>query len=563
MRTMKITGLVAVLVLLVAACAPAAPTAAPAATKAPAAAATTVPAAATGAPAAAATKPAVAAPTAAPAANVKRGGNARVGRSADFAPNLDPHQFTAPMMGMDTMFDALLRGTRDPKDGKWKLESWVAESWEVQGTKTVTLKIRKGIKFHDGSSLDAKVVKWNLDRMRTHPKSAAKTDVQVIDSVDAVDENTVKLNLKSAPAGLLALLSDMHQNYRGALISQAAAEKMGDDAIARTPVGSGPFQFVEWKTGDQLRVKKSEIYWDKGVDGQPLPYLDTITLRFIPDSTVMALELRSGNLELAEEIQVKDYPSIKGDANLELLEYDWSAVMQYVFFNMKKEPFGSNIKLRQAAMYALDNENLAKAIGMGAGRPAYYFWDSSVLGYSDKVPRYTYQPDKAKQLVKEAGFPDGLQVTATYFVQGAIPRTAEATKQMWDAVGLKTTLEVLERAAAVAKFQTGGYEVGLSQRPSSVMDPDDDAYRIVTGGVFNFPAWSSEKLDKCMEEGRSLIDEAKRAEVYTRCLTIINEEAAYGQTWSMPRNVAVSKKLKGWEPQRFLGARVPRAWLDK
>ncbi|MCL5027133.1 MAG: ABC transporter substrate-binding protein [Chloroflexi bacterium] len=532
---------------LVTACAPTEPTkpAAPAPTVVPAAP----------------TKPA--APTATPAPKIKRGGTARVGRSADFAPNLDPHQFTAPLMGLDVIFNALLKGSRDEKTGQWKLGPWLAESWELPNPKTVVFKLRKGVTFHDGSALDAKVVKWNLDRMRTHPKSAAKTDFEKIESVDVLDDYTVRLNLKTPPAGLLGLLSDLHQNYRGAIISQATVEKQGDEFITRNPVGSGPMTFVEWKSGSHMTVKKWDKYWEKGEDGQSLPYLDGITYRFIADPTVLALELRTGNLELGDEIQVKDFPAVKADPNLQLVEFEWSSVVQYIFFNMKKPPFGNNLKLRQAALYALDHENMAKAIGMEAGRPAYYFWDKGVLGYDDTLPRYNYQPDKAKQLVKEAGFSDGVSVNASFFTQGAIPRTAEATKQMWDAVGIKTTLEVLERAAAVAKWQTGGHEVALSQRPSSVMDPDDDAYRIVTGGVFNFAQWENKELDKCMEEGRSIIEEAKRAEIYKRCQRIIYEDAPYGQSWSMPRNVVVSKKLKGFEAHRFLGALLGRAWLDK
>jgi peptide/nickel transport system substrate-binding protein len=558
-----------VLALLLGACAQ--PTAAPAPTKpaaatsAPATAATIAPP--PGGPSAAATKPAAAASpaatAAAPAVKIKRGGTAKAAKGSEWAPNLDPHQFTGNTMGIDVIFDTLLEGSRDAKTGKWVIGPMIAESWTTPDPKTVIFKIRKGVVFHDGSTLDAKVVKWNIERMKTHPKSAAKTDFEAIEKVEATDDFTIKLSLKAAPAGLLGRLSDMGSGRRSSLISQAAADKMGDEAIARSPVGSGPFTFVEWLTGDHMTVKKFDKYWEKGADGQPIPYLDSIIYRVIIDPTVKLLELRAGSLDLIDEIQAKDLTPTKNDPNLDLVEYEWSQVIQYIMFNMDKEPWGKNLKLRQAALYAIDHKSMASTVGLAAGRPAYYFWDSSVMGYDESLPKYDYQPDKAKALLKEAGYPNGISGTATYFTQGAIPRTAEVTKQMWDTVGIKTTLEVLERTAAVAKFQSGGYEIGLSQRTSSVVDPDDDSYRVVTGGVFNFPHWSSKAMDDCMTEGASLVDDTKRTEVYKRCIKIIYDEAAYGQSWMMPRNVVASKKLKGWEVMRFLEAKMGRAWLDK
>jgi peptide/nickel transport system substrate-binding protein len=559
-----VLGLVLAGLLVVTACAaPATPTtapkvAAPAATTAPAAAATT-------APAAAATKPPAAATTApTPAAatpKIKRGGTIRVGKSTEWTPNIDPHQMTVQYWGMDNIFSTLLRGSQDAKTGEWKVGPGLAESWESPSPKTIVMKLRKDVTFHDGSALNAKVVKWNLDRMRTHPKSAGKTDFANIESVDVVDESTVRLSLKSLPGGLLGRLSDMHQNLRDAIMSQESAEKNGDAFVERNPVGSGPMTFVEWKTGDHLTVKKWDKYWEKGEDGQPLPYVDSIIYRWIVDPVVRATEIRTGNVDVIDMLAPVDYPAIKAESKVQLVEFGWSAQIGYLFFNMKKPPFGDNLKLRQAALYAIDRENMAKAILMGQGGAAYYFWSKGVLGVDDSLPKYDYQPEKAKQLVKDSGF-TGI-ASASTFTGGTNPKYAEVLKQMWDVVGLKTQIDVTERAAMVAKWQTGGHEVGISTRPSSVMDPDDDSYRLVTGGVFNFAMWENPDMDKCMQEGRDTFEQAKRVEIYKRCLTILFEQAPYGQTYALPINIVVNKQLKGVEPNRFMEARLSRAWLDK
>jgi peptide/nickel transport system substrate-binding protein len=496
-----------------------------------------------------------------PAAKIKRGGILQVAKSTEWGPNLDPPQVTSPYMGLEMIIETLVRGKLDQQTNAWSMEPWLVEGWDIQSPKTIVFKLRKGIVFHDGSVLDAKVIKWNMDRARTHPKSAAKVDFDAIESVDVVDDYTFRLNLKRPPAGLWGRLSNIDA-VRGGFISQVSAEKQGDDFVARTPVGTGPMVFQEWKTGDRMTMKKWDKYWQKGEDGQPLPYLDGVVYRWINDATPRMLELRTGAVQFAEEIGAKDFTAIRAEPNLELVEFIWTSNVRYVFFNMQKPPFGGNTKLRQAALYAIDRDNVAKAVGLGAGYPSTHYWIKGVLGYNEKAA-YDYQPEKAKQLLREAGYPNGIDITNTYTVVQDTPRTAEVVKQMWDAVNLRTKLDGLERTAGIAKWQAFEYEVGTSSRSNAPLDPDDDRYRLATGGSFNFPGWSDPEMDKCMEEGATEIDAAKRDQIYQRCNMIIHENAPYGQIWTRMYNVALDKRLvKGWEPAR-IGGWMLRAWLDK
>lgn len=544
---------ISIALALLGACAPAAPPAAPTAPPS-APAPTTAPKAATAAPAAPTTAPS-------PAAKVKRGGTLRAGFNQEWAPTLDPHSQTATPFAYELMYDTLVRTQLDPKTGKRTMVPALAESWEQPNPKTIVMKLRKDVVFQDGSKFNAEVAKWNLDRMKNWSKSAAKTDVEVIDTVDVVDEYTIRLNLKGAPAGILYRLSDGIA-YRPWIASKAAVDRDGEDALARRTVGSGPMQFVEWVSGDHITVKKWDNYWQKGADGQPLPYLDGALLRIIREETVAVNELRSGNVDVIIFVEPRNFSAIQSNPALDLVQFPWTGLVNYLIFNVEKAPF-NNLKLRQAAVYALDREGIAKVVGLGGGLPTYYYWGPGDLGYDETLPRYNFDMNKAKQLVKEAGFPDGVDVADDFFQVETLQRTAEAFKQTWDQAGIRTTLNLSERTAFVAKTQIGNFQVANSNRTWGEADPDGYSYRLASTGAFNFAQWKNPEMDKCMEEGRNTAEDAKRAEIYKRCQKIVYEQVPYENIWFAPISVGMSKKLKGWEPHFFARLRFREAWLDK
>jgi peptide/nickel transport system substrate-binding protein len=485
-----------------------------------------------------------------------------MGKGTEYAPNLDPAQITVQAGGFDAIFNALTYGTVDEKTGVWTYGPMLAESWEQPNPTTLVFKLRKGVVFHDGSAWNAEVAKWNIDRKLTHPKSAAKDDYAIIKTASVVDEYTLRLELKGPPGGLIGKLSDVAIGWRSFMYSKTAAEKNGDDWVNLNPVGTGPMQFVEWKTGDHLTVKKWDKSWEKGVDGQPLPYVDQIVYRYVKDAAVRSAEMRAGTLDVIDQLAPQDHAAIKADPKLQINEASWAPVTQYLFFNMPKPPFAKNTKLRQAMLYALDRENIAKVMGLGTGRPMYYYWAPGVLGYDETLPKYTYDVAKAKQLLAESGFDTKTEIKTSTFGDDN-QKASVVVKSMWDAIGLKTIIDMMDRTAAVALWQTGGFELGLSSRSSGVQDPDDYSFRVITGGVFNFAHWENSEMDKCMEEGRMTAETNKRAEIYKRCQKILYEDAPYGETWGYMRNTVTNKALKGWEYHVSQDIRLSRAWLDK
>ncbi len=560
-------GVTVVILLLVASCAPGAPTAAP--TKPAPPAAPTQPAAPPAATAPAATAPTAAPtakPTAPPAAKVKRGGTLI---RADFrdATTFDPiFALNSGEVAESSALEALLSWNLvDEKTGKHEPGSWLAESWQVVDPKTITLKLQKGVKFHDGSEFNAEVVKWNLDRAKNHPKTVAKAYVGAINSVDAVDPSTVKLNLTGPSATIFVNLTNAAGGTGSTfslITSKAAYDKQGEEAMQRTAVGTGPFTLVDWKRDDRATYKKFDGYWKNGEDGQKLPYLDAIEVRVLRDRSVAALEARAGTVHIFKQLEPKDVASVTSNPELVFFNTPWAAAPHSIAINPAREPFGNNLKLRQAAQYSIDREAIAKTLGFGHMVPAYYhFWHAAMPGYDEKNPKYTLDVDKAKALVKEAGFPDGANIEIN-FTSNAVGRNfTELAQAMMAKAGIQVKANGMDattqkQTAISANFEANTWE-GF---PSP--DPDHYTRFFTCDGAMNWGNYCNPEIDKCFAEGVQVYDFNQRAEVYKKCQRILYEGAYNMGLVRLEWNIVARKEVKNFKANNHL-VNLREIWLDK
>ncbi len=550
--------LIVVILTMAGACAaPASPTAAPkaASTSAPAPpggaspAATAVAApAATAAPKAtapAATAPA--APTATAAAKVKRGGTVRTSYNADWATG-DVHLDQYNRFERGAAFEALMNAEMNDKTKRFELTPELATSWEQPNPKTVVFKLRKGVKFHDGSDFNAEVAKWNLLRMRDHPKSLTKENVLNIDSVDVVDEQTLRLNLKAPSASGMWLLS-APAGTRTMMMSKASVDKNGEEYQATHLTGTGPFQMTEWRQGDRQIFKKFPGYWRQGADGQPLPYLDGLEVRWIQDSTVQVVELRSGQLQFQVEIQPRDMPTIKSNPDLVLTELPWDGRLNMIGMNQQSGPFKDNLKLRLAVQYGIDRAAMAKTLGQDAGQAAKYIIGPGQVGYSESIPRYDFDLSKAQQSLKDAGYPNGIDTTLLIIARQPDLPQSEIIKSMLEKTGIRVTIDAMERLANLAKLRSKSFDFSTYGVMFQV-DPYVTMYTrfsCATPGD-NWAWWCNTKFDECLAESELATNEDKRAEIFQRCYKIVHEEAHYAHLWTLSRYDAYSKKLNGVKP---------------
>jgi peptide/nickel transport system substrate-binding protein len=563
---------------LLAACAPSAP--APAPTSAPAKpteaakpAATTAPAAPAAAQPpptsgqAAAVKPAEAAKPAAaaqPATEIKRGGTLTHSTFITYT-TMDPHlnaSFLNP--GYDAIYSGLVRfDLVDPKTGEHKVVGDLAESWEQPDPTTVTFKLKQGILFHDGTPFDASVAAWNIERSRDDPKSTRRSQLQVIEAVEAPDKTTLRIKLKTPSPGFIRTLA-WANGIQIHMTSKAAFEKLGADGIARAPVGTGPFKFKQWIADDRLILEKNPDYFEKGADGQPLPYLDGFVSRFQPDPTVGLQDLRTGGVHLLESVAPKDVAAIKADANLAIDEVPWYPNCYFqLWFNATAAPF-DNVKLRQAVLYAIDREGMSKAMAFGLGVPFYYpFFMPASMGYDDKILKYTYDPAKVKALLTEAGYPNGIDLELRVIDREPENTIAQFAQQMFEANGIRAKLLRAERTVHIGIINDGNFQFSFARDSfETLVDPDILQRRVKTGAAGQNGKFSDPELDQLVTEGGATVDPTRRTEIYTRVLTMLQERAYVGTGYYIPTLNAYRKDVQGLA-YNFQVPRAATMWLSK
>jgi peptide/nickel transport system substrate-binding protein len=542
------------------ACASPAPTAAPTKPSAPAVATVAPATAATTSPAAADTKPA-AAPTSAPAVKVKRGGTLRASQQGDWQ-TMDPHTSGAIGYSAELIFDSLVDYHMAP-DGKFVVDPWLVASWDIKD-KEYTFKLEKGVKFHDGSEFNADAVKYNLDRMLNHSKSRLKASMALVDKVEAPDASTVKVTMKAPWAAFLPMLSAYPSDVKPYIISKAAAEKLGDNygTSPETTVGSGPMKLIGWLKNSNQDLERFEGYWKMGEDGKPLPYFDKANFRFIADTSVTVVELKAGSLDFAERIDGRDVPSVKANTNLVFRELPQRANTVYSMgIDPTIEPFASKKQLRQALRFAIDKQSVAQVIGEGIGVMEYYWWPENTIGYDSSLPKHSYDPAKVKQLLTEAGYPNGLDVKLAVVARPQDQRMGEVLKQMWDGQGIRTTIDSMERLAYFSAAAAHRLQV-ITFRAHLHPDPDMMGVQMVTGGAANWFNWSDPNMDKCMADGRTTMDEAQRAQIYKRCQQILFEEGVYGPIFSWKYNDVTTTRVQNY-PVNWKWPRFKRIWLSQ
>ncbi len=511
-----------------------------------------------------------------------RGGTLNVLVQNDWV-TLDPLFNSAEPNGTTMIYGHWVLWEPDPDSGVWGPVPDMVASWEL-GDQEITLSLQEGIVFHDGTAWNAEVAKWNLDRMIFHPASTMKAYLTSVDisnedqaaldslagdsatfeyssnAVEIVDDATVRIHITQPIASFLASISDAVQWNNP--ISPTAFNDQGRQEYARNPVGSGPFRFVEWQSGNQVVLERNPEYWKTAEDGEPLPYLDQIVYRLVIDDSVRLLELRSGGVHFTELIQGKDIADVEADPALAIMQSESQGNNYRLIFDSTNpdNPF-RHLKLRQAMLHALDREAMAEVIGFGAGYGRRYLLPQGSFAYNEELPSYWFDPETAGQLLEEAVTEDpsiaddagNVAMTLSVIDRAADKAQAEMIKQMADAAGFDVTIEILERAAWVAKLvstpgQEGGvFEVATMRNPVTAADPDIDWRTFYhSSGGFNVAHLNDPDIDALIDEAASTYDQDARVEIYNRLQQAAYDDPWYGYLWQQNWNWAMQADVQGF-----------------
>jgi peptide/nickel transport system substrate-binding protein len=488
-------------------------------------------------------------PTAPTIEQAKRGGTITVGVVNDWI-TMDPAYNNAENSPQRMVYDPLLYYRADAS-GDWTFQPGLAEKWEFTAD-SGTLQLRQGVTFHDGSEWNAETFKWNVERVIADPKAPARDVLVGVDfaqPVTVLDRYVARINLTAPSPVLLQQLSD--QGSFGYLwpVSRVAYEKLGPDQYARNPVGTGPMEFVEWRTSDRVILKRNEKYWMKGADGQTLPHLDGITYRLIVNDSVRAVELISHNIDMMTGVAANDLPAVKADPALSLIFSTWSGTTGRFYFNARSGPFADNLPLRQAALYAIDRETLARTLAPDDGVAQYFILQPGQIGYDASLPHYTFDLPKAKGLMAQAGYPNGIDTHLLIISREQDQKQAQVLQQMLGQAGIRAIIDSMERAALNASILSGGGDYHLSTGGVSLTPGDPDLRvrpYLHSAGSINKMHTHIPELDAAIEKAGSTYDVAARTAAYREVQMLDFNTAYLGYLWTQKSNWGFNRRLQGY-----------------
>ena len=484
-----------------------------------------------------------------------RGGKLIYARYADSL-FLDPvlNDANVDIWVLTNLYDTLLQPTADGKG----VVPGLATGYKVADDGlSMTLTLRQGTKFSDGSPITAEDVKWNLDRARNPKEGIWNFILDSIDSVEITDPQTIVLHLKHADPTLAAGLATFNTAILPMKPFEATAGATEDDkakAFAEHPIGSGPFMFDSWQRGTQMVLKRNPYYWQMGEDGKPLPYLDEVDFPVIPDDATRILKLQAGEVDGAELIPYARVHELQGDPNLIMALFP-STKVQLITMNVRpKLTDGSanplaDPKVRQALNYAVDKPALIKIVTFDVGRPLVSYMSSATPLVYDNGPAYPYDPAKAKELLKAAGIADGTEIHAIALA-GSADETAilSTLQQMWGAVGVKLVIDQMDNATRTAKYRAGDFQMRCSLWTDDIADPSE-----ITSYAADFrniqslhSGYENKDIEGWYDAGQKEPDPAKRGDIYKQIQQTYMADAPIIFLYQSPYPVALRKSVKGF-----------------
>jgi ABC-type transport system substrate-binding protein len=281
---------------------------------------------------------------------------------------------------------------------------------------------------------------------------------------------------------------------------------------------------------------------------------------------VRAVELRSHNIDYTDQIAPRDMAAIKADPQLNLVESRWFGNSRRLIFHARGGPFAENLKLRQAVLFAMDRETLSATLGQGQGDPSKYMLLPGSLGYDDSLPYYRYDPDRAKTLMNEAGYPNGIDIDFIIIAREVDRAQAEVLKQMWEKIGVRASITAIERAALNQRILSGGsdYQVTSGQYGNYSSDADVQFRRYMhTKGGFNKAHMSSPEFDAILDRASSTYDINARVAAYHEAqLLDFNQLGYYGHLWTQWWNWGMNKRVAGFPPSMGGTVDFRGVWLN-
>jgi peptide/nickel transport system substrate-binding protein len=505
-------------------------------------------------------------PSLAQAQAVKRGGTIKIG-SFQNIDTLDAHNTTfITACGIhNNIYNGLLRITSpDGKGVDFKPE--LAREWEIQGDRTHIFRLHKGVTFHNGDPCAAADIKWNLERVKDKAQAPIHAwKLEMLESVEMPDSHTIKLSF-AKPYPFLRVAFTGSTGRAGTILSPRAVKEKGK-AYGRSPVGTGPFKFVEWKEGDFILLERFANYWEKDAAGGALPYLDKVLIKFIIEPSTLVAALKTGEVDGINSVSPQFMADLRKDPKINAM----SAVggnWRCMHMNMAKEPF-SDKNLRKAITFALDRKEILSRVEFDEGiiahgpisPPMGAFYDAA---YETGKNGQYYDLEQAKALMKQSKYPNGAEVMLLSGNAGTAPRQAEVVQAQLAKIGVKVNIELADAPTFRRRWlQEKQWDLVQIQWDAD-LDPDETLFpELHSGEAWNAGKWANKDFDKMVEAARAENDFKKRKKYYEEAVKIINEDAPVVILLHLNEFKVFHKYVKGFEMIPAGLINMHRVWLDK
>jgi peptide/nickel transport system substrate-binding protein len=459
------------------------------------------------------------------AAAPKKGGALVVCQPAE-PPGLDPTANTAAAIDR-VVFANIYEGlVKVNSNGEYI--PGLATAWEVSPDGlTYTFKLRKGVTFHNGDVFDAQVAKWNLERamgektVNPHPEY-----FRGIIKIETPDSHTLITVLSEVDALFIAHMAE----------GDAVMLPMNSSGDAKSnPIGTGPFQFIQWVRGDRVEMKRFDGYWNP-----KLPYLDKVTFKFIGDASAQIAALKAGDIDVIGYLSAPESAmTLAKDKRFKVFAGTTTGEV-IMSTNNKVAPF-DNKKVRQAMAYAIDRQAVIDLVMFGYGTPIGSHWSPSTPYYVDLTRKYAYNPKKAKALLAEAGYPKGFEATIKLpAIYSYSKRAGEVIADQFSRVGIKLNIEIvewgqwIERIYKKKEYQltmighVEAWDIGIYAKPDYYFQYESQQFKTAYAQALKAPS------------------EAEKAKRFGKCQEIIADDAVNGFLFSAPNLPAMKAEVMGW-----------------
>ncbi|MBS4206508.1 glutathione ABC transporter substrate-binding protein [Bacillus sp. FJAT-50079] len=430
-----------------------------------------------------------------------------------------------------------------------EIEPSLAESWEQIDDLTWEFKLRENVTFHDGEKFNAEAVKANLDRIRD-PKVASPRFFlfEMITDVEVVDEYTVRIKTEYPFAPLLAHLSHNGGGMMSPKTIAADYEGMENDkepgaVISENPAGTGYFKFDSWDAGSQIKLVKNEDYWDTPA------IVDSVTFKVVPESATRIADLETGYAHIADPVEPNEVKRVNDSGNATVNQKP-SSSLSYIGFNTEKEPF-NDVRVRQAIAMLVDKNEIIEGVYEGFGIPAVGPLAPGIFGFNKDVPVVEHNVEKAKELLKEAGYENGFKTSIWTNDNQQRMDTAILVQQRLKEANIDVEVEVMEFGAYLEKSAAGEHDMYILGWSNPTGDADYGLYALFhssqKGNPGNRSFYENPEVDKLLDEGRREADPEKRFEMYNKVQEYLVEDAPMVFIHHQEYLTGVSNKITGFD----------------